>query len=136
MAAGALPLLTRWTKSSIAKAAELAVSIAKENSKLLKEPVQLAPQKGYGEVSWKAPIEKNAFEVPVKEKIDLLLGVNDAAMKGGASFVNSFLFMVNEQKYFASSDGSYIDQDVHRIWPTFSLPKSTRLPESSRPEMR
>jgi TldD protein len=110
-------------KDSIAKAAELAVAIAKENSRLLTEPVQLAPQKGYGEVSWKAPIEKNAFEVPIKEKVDLLLGVNAEAMKGGADYINSFLFMVNEQKYFASSDGSYIDQDIHRIWPTFFITK-------------
>lgn len=108
---------------SIAKAAALAVAIAKENSRLLTEPVQLAPQKGYGEVSWKAPIEKNAFEVPVKEKVDLLLSVNDAAMKGGADYVNSIMFLVNEQKYFASSDGSYIDQDIHRIWPTFFITK-------------
>jgi len=43
---------------SIAKATALAISIAKENSRLLTEPVQLAPQKGYGEVSWKTPIEK------------------------------------------------------------------------------
>ena len=108
---------------SIAKAAELAVAIAKENSRLLTEPVQLAPQKGYGEVSWKAPIEKNAFEIPMKEKVDLLLSVNDAALKGGANYANSILFLVNEQKYFASTDGSYIDQDIHRIWPTFFLTK-------------
>jgi TldD protein len=108
---------------SIAKAAGEAVAIAKENSRLLTEPVRLAPQKGYGEVSWKAPIEKNAFEVPIKEKVDLLLGVNDAAMKAGADYINSILFMVNEQKYFASSDGSYIDQDIHRIWPTFFITK-------------
>lgn len=108
---------------SIANAAALAVSIAQENSRLLTVPVQLAPQKGFGEVSWKAPIEKNSFEVPIKEKVDLLLGVNDAAMKAGADYVNSFLFMVNEQKYFASSDGSYIDQDIHRIWPTFFITK-------------
>ncbi|TKB96934.1 TldD/PmbA family protein [Pedobacter cryophilus] len=108
---------------SIAKAAQLAVAIAKENARLLTEPVQLAPQKGYGEVSWKAPIEKNAFEIPVKEKVDLLLSVNDAAMKGGADYINSILFLVNEQKYFASTDGSYIDQDIHRIWPTFFITK-------------
>ena len=42
-------------------------------------------------------------------------------MENGANFVNSALFMVNEQKYFASTDGSYIDQDVHRIWPTFGV---------------
>jgi TldD protein len=108
---------------SIAKAAGLAVAIAKGNSKLLTEPVQLAPQKGYGEVSWKTPIEKNAFEVPIKEKVDLLLGVNAAAMAAGAKFVNSNIFAVNEQKYFASTEGSYIDQDIHRIWPTFTVTK-------------
>lgn len=110
-------------KDSIARAAELAVATAKENSRLLSEPVRLAPQKGYGEVSWKAPIEKNSFEVPIKEKVDLLMNVNSAAMKAGADYVTSILFLVNEQKYFASSDGSYIDQDVHRIWPTFFVTK-------------
>jgi TldD protein len=103
----------------IAQAAALAVQIAKENSRLLTEQVQLAPQKGYGEVSWKAPIQKNAFEVPIKEKADLLLAVNDAALNNGASYMSSVLFLVNEQKYFASTDGSYIDQDIHRIWPAF-----------------
>jgi TldD protein len=105
----------------IAKCAETAVAIAKANSKIQKEPVILAPQKGVGEVSWKTPIQKNAFEVPVQQKIDLLMNVNGEAMKNGAGFVTSNLFLVNEQKYFASSDGSYIDQDVHRIWPTFTV---------------
>lgn len=109
------------TEDGIKKATERAVAIAKANSKFQTEPVQLAPVQGYGEVSWKTPIQKNAFEVPVKEKIELLLGANAAALKGGASFVTSNLFQVNEQKYFASTDGSYIDQDVHRIWPSFNV---------------
>ncbi|MBD1397315.1 TldD/PmbA family protein [Pontibacter sp. JH31] len=105
----------------IAKAANEAVAIAKANAKLQKEPVQLAPVKSYGEVSWKTPIEKNAFEVPINEKADLLLAANAKAMENGANFVNSALFQVNEQKYFASTDGSYIDQDIHRIWPNFTV---------------
>ncbi|GAB3495399.1 TldD/PmbA family protein [Spirosoma knui] len=105
------------SEADMAKAAEQAVAIAKANAKLMKQPVQLALQKGYGEVSWKAPIQKNAFEVPIKEKVDLLLGVNGAALKNGANFVNSVLFMVNEQKYLATTDGTYADQDIHRIWP-------------------
>lgn len=109
------------TKESVAKTAQEAVAVAKANAKLQGEAVKLAPQKGYGEVSWKTPLEINAFEVPIKEKVDLLLNVNDIALQGGASFVNSALFAVNEQKYFASSDGSYIDQDVHRIYPNFSV---------------
>jgi len=105
----------------IAKAAELAVSIARENARLQSEPIQLAPQKGYGEVSWKTPIQKNGFEVPIREKTELLMTVNAAAMKNGANFIDSSLFLVNEQKYFASTDGSYIDQDIHRIWPVFTV---------------
>lgn len=110
--------------ASIAKAAEAAVAIAKGNAKLMEEPVQLAPQKGFGEISWKTPIEINAFEVPIADKVDLLLKVNSEAMKGGAKYISSNLFMINEQKYFASTDGSYIDQDIHRIWPTFTLTKT------------
>ncbi len=108
-------------EATVAKAAETAIAIAKANARLLTEPVQLAPQKGFGEVSWKAPITQNAFEVPVKDKVDLLLSCNAAAMQNGANFVNSVLFFVNEQKYFASTDGTYADQDIHRIGPSFTV---------------
>ena len=83
--------------TNIAKAAELAVAIAKGNAKLMTEAVQLAPQKGYGEVSWKTPIEVNAFTVPIPEKVDMLLNINNEALKGGAKYVNSNIFMINEQ---------------------------------------
>eukprot|EP00456_Euglypha_rotunda_P042741 TRINITY_DN3337_c0_g1_i4.p1 TRINITY_DN3337_c0_g1~~TRINITY_DN3337_c0_g1_i4.p1 ORF type:complete len:534 (-),score=180.10 TRINITY_DN3337_c0_g1_i4:266-1867(-) len=104
------------TADAVAKAAQQAVAIAKANAPTQSAPVQLAPTKGVGEVSWKTPIVKNAMDVPIKDKVALLMDVNAAAMDAGADFINSILFLVNEQKYFASTDGSYIDQDVHRIW--------------------
>lgn len=106
---------------SIAAATKEAVAIAKANSKFQKEPVVLAPVPGYGEVSWKTPIQKNAFEIPIKEKADLLLNANARAMEKGANFINNTLFLANEQKYFASTDGSYIDQDFHKTWPNFTV---------------
>ncbi|HMV09597.1 MAG TPA: TldD/PmbA family protein [Cyclobacteriaceae bacterium] len=109
------------TADGIKKATERAVAIAKANSKFQKEPVKLASVQSYGEVSWKTPIKQNAFEVKVSDKADLLLSVNAAALKNGANFVSSNLFQINEQKYFASTEGSYIDQDIHRIWPTFTV---------------
>src|SRR5258705_2748254 len=109
------------TPDGIKKATERAVAIAKANSKFQKEPVVLASVQGYGEVVWNTPIQKNSFEVPVSEKVDLLLRTNSGAQKNGAKFASSNLFQVNRQKYFASSDGSYIDQDIHRIWPTFTV---------------
>lgn len=111
------------TKENIAKTAERAVAVAVANAKIQANTVQLAPQKGYGEVSWKTPIQTNAFDIPVKDKIDLLMTVNAAAMDANASFVNSVILAVNEQKYFASTDGSYIDQDIHRLYPTFTVTK-------------
>ncbi len=109
------------TEAGIVKAARQATAVAKANAKVQSAPVRFARAPGYGEVSWKTPLRKNAMEVPLKEKVDLLLGVNAAATNAGASFVNSTLFLVNEQKYFASTDGSYIDQDVHRIWAPMTV---------------
>jgi TldD protein len=105
----------------IKKATQQAVAIAKANAKIQREPVILAPVAAYGEVSWKTPILRNAMEVPVSEKAELLLEANAAAMANGANYVNTALFMVNEQKYFASTEGSYIDQDAHRIWPYMNV---------------
>jgi TldD protein len=108
------------TPEAVVEATRLAAAIAKANAKSQTRRVELAPVRGVGEVRWATPIRKNAMAVPIGEKVDLLLGVNAAAMKAGADFFNSTLFVVNEQKYFASTDGSYIDQDVHRIWLPFT----------------
>jgi TldD protein len=104
------------TVDGIATATARAIAIAKANSKFQTDPVQLAPTKGVGDVSWATPIKKSAMAVPIKDKVDLHMSVNGAALKAGADFIRSVIFAVNEQKYFASTDGSFIDQDVHRIW--------------------
>ncbi len=107
------------TPQAIADTARKAVAVAKANSKFQTDPVQLAPVQGVGDVRWQTPIEINAFEVPIQDKVDLLMAVNNAALDNGANFITSILFQVNEQKFFASTDGSYIDQDIHRLWAPF-----------------
>ncbi len=109
------------SSAAIARAAQQATAIAKANAKTQTAPVRLAKNAGVGEVAWKTPIVKNSMAVPIKDKVDLLLGVNADAIEAGADFVNSILFLVNEQKYFASTDGSYIDQDVHRVWAPMTV---------------
>jgi TldD protein len=109
------------SEENIARVAQQAVAIAKANSHNQTSPVQLAPVKSAGEVSWRTPIKKNAFDVPIKDKAEMLLQVNAAALGAGATFVNSTLFAINEQKYFASTDGSYIDQDVFRLWAPMNV---------------
>ena len=99
--------------ASVAAAARQAVAVAKAHSIVRSAPLVLAPTPGLGEVTWSTPIVKNAMAVPIKDKVELLLSVNAAAINAGADFASSQLFVVNEQKYFASTDGSYIDQDIH-----------------------
>ncbi|WKD49474.1 TldD/PmbA family protein [Microbulbifer spongiae] len=109
------------TADGVVRATRQAIATAKANSKYQQTPVQLAPVKGHGEVSWQTPIQKNAMQIPIAEKVDLLMEVNQSALDAGASYINSMLYLVNEQKYFASTDGSYIDQDIHRLWAPFSV---------------
>ncbi|AWH55357.1 TldD protein [Stenotrophomonas sp. ESTM1D_MKCIP4_1] len=108
------------TDAAVRGAVEQATAIARANASIQSRPVQLAPTPAVGEVRWQTPVRKNAMEVPIQDKIELLLALNSAALDAGADFINSTLFLVNEQKYFASSDGSFIDQDIHRIWLPFT----------------
>jgi len=108
------------TPDAVADAARQAVAIARANARLQSEPVQLAPVKGVGEVAWATPFTKDWRTVPVKDKAEMLIAANKAGLASGATFMTSMLFQVNQQKYFASTDGSYIDQDVHRLWSPFT----------------
>ena len=108
------------TPDSVAEAARQAVAIARANARLQGEPVQLAPVQGVGEVAWATPFTKDWRTVPVKDKAEMLIAANKAGMAAGATFMTSMLFQVNQQKYFASTDGSYIDQDIHRLWSPFT----------------
>jgi TldD protein len=101
---------------AVANAARQAVAIAKANARLQTEPVRLAPVKGVGEVAWATPFTRDWRTVAVKDKAEMLIAANKAGLDAGASFMTANLFQVNQQKYFASTDGSYIDQDIHRLW--------------------
>src|SRR5690606_36928069 len=65
---------------AVARATRQATAIARANAGIQDSPVQLAPAPALGERSWRTPLRRNGMEVPVQEKIELLLGVNAAAM--------------------------------------------------------
>ena len=114
------------TEEEIRRIANQATLIAKANRQIQTDTVQLAPVDSYGEVSWETPIEINPFDVPMDEKVDLLMTINSEAEKAGADFCSSNMFFVNEQKYFASTEGTYTDQNIHRCWPTFTVTSINR----------
>ena len=108
-------------KETIAEVTNRAVAIAKANQVAQNRPVTLPPVKAT-QAKWDSPIKKDPFDVPIREKVDLLLNANAEALKvDGARFVNSRMLFLNEQKTFASTDGSYIEQNLYRSWPSLSV---------------
>lgn len=109
------------TSETLNRAVGDAIDIAKANARLSKGPVELAPVGAFTS-SWKTPIEINPFDVPLQEKVELLLAINREALKAtGTRFSSSTLFQTNERKLFVSSEGSVIDQDIYRIWPSYDV---------------
>lgn len=109
------------TKEEIARVAGQAVAIAKANRAINSDPVQLAPVEAY-KATWNTPVKKNPFDVPLQTKMDLLLQIHEEALKvPGASFVSASMQFVNEHKYFASTEGSHIEQSLIRSYPNFSV---------------
>jgi TldD protein len=109
------------TTGEIARVAKRAVALARANSRLQKEPVRLAPVERHVAV-WNTPIESDPFEVPLAEKVELLLSVNAAALAvAGVSFCSSQMMFVREHKFFASTEASYIEQTLHRCSPSFTV---------------
>jgi TldD protein len=102
------------------RVAALAVDVAKANSKVLKTPIELAPESAYTDV-WQTPLTKDPFKIALGEKAELLLEINAAAMKvPGVKFVSSSYRGLLEWKLFASSEGTWIEQEITRIAPDYS----------------
>jgi TldD protein len=109
------------TRTAVTAAAREAVAIAKANRIARDRSVELAPTPAYPNASWKSAYTTDPFEVPLEAKVDLLLKANAEAMKvDKVKFVNSVLFFVKQERQFASTEGSVIDQTFIRSWPLFT----------------
>jgi TldD protein len=109
------------TEAQGTRAVDEAIQMASANSKLQSSPLDLAPVTP-ATAEWKTPIKKNPFEVSFKDRAEFLLGIHSIAKgintNGKKLFIHSELSSVREEKYFASSDGSKIWQEVTRIDPS------------------
>ena len=107
-------------------AADQAVAIARANAVLASRKVVLAGA-DKAVASWANPIKRDPFEVPLDAKTAFLMKLNETAMKvPGVSFVSSQILFVDEQKYFASSEGSRITQRLVRTYPQFTATAADR----------
>jgi TldD protein len=110
------------TTDGVAAAAQRAVSIAKANRVARDRAVVLTPTVAYSNAKWDGGFTTDPFTIPVEQKVDLLLRANAEALKvPGVQFVNSGLLFVKEERHFASTEGSTIDQTVVRSYPTMQI---------------
>src|ERR1041385_9104768 len=109
------------TPQSIRKVTEQAFEIARANSRYQRKPIKLVPAEKVV-ARWKSAFEKDPFGVPMDKKVEFLLKLNELAMQAkGASFVTSGLSFQNEDKFFASTDGSATEQYIIRTLPFLTV---------------
>ena len=107
--------------AAVERVTDQAIEIAKANSAYQRKPIELVPTPKVS-ATWRSAFEQDPFEVATDRKIEFLLAMNEAAMKAkGASFVKSSLSFQNEQKFFASTDGTRIEQYIIRTHPTLTV---------------
>jgi TldD protein len=109
------------TPEAVERITTQAIEIAKANALFQRKPVKLVPADKVI-ANWKSAYEKDPFEAPTDAKIAFLLKLNQLALKTkGVSFVNSSLELQHEDKFYASTDGSRIEQQIIRCHPSFTV---------------
>ena len=109
------------TAENIRRVTEQAVAIARANARYVRSPIELAPApKVTG--SWQSAFDKDPFEVSIEDKVAFLMKLNEAVLGvKGVSYVSSGMSWVNERKFFASSEGSHVEQNIVRGQPYFDV---------------
>jgi len=109
------------TPAEVERIVALAVEIAKGSRLSQQTRVQLAPVEAYRD-TYITPIEIDPFSVPITEKAELLLRLNEQLLsydERGIKKAYSFLRFAREDKTFASTEGSLIQQTLYRSYPGF-----------------
>ena len=100
----------RLEPGEIDRVTDLAVAIAKASAISKSEDVRLGPAEVHVD-TYKTPLEIDPFEVPLDEKIDLLLAADkEARAVDGVRVAEGNLGFQRETKTFASTEGSFIEQ--------------------------
>ena len=109
------------SRAGVVKAAREAVVIAKAARTVQRRPVELAPVSPVTG-SWMTPVQRDPLEVPIEDKVALLLATNEAALKvPNVRFANSGMSLLREVKLLATSEGTVTTQTFIRVGPTFSV---------------
>jgi TldD protein len=108
------------TADAAAQAARQAVEVARVAAAMNIEPIELAPEPGYGEVSWVSSYEVDPLEVPAADKIALLAQWSRQLLAHDVvSHVDAGLAQVRECKFYADGVTTATQQRV-RVNPALT----------------
>jgi TldD protein len=108
------------TSEEIKRVTAEAVTVAKANASLKGRPITLAPTKAY-RARWNSPFEQNPFDVPAGQKLATLLdAAREVKKKPKVFLATGSMVFHSEDKYFASSEGSSIQQLIVQTFGSLS----------------
>ena len=108
------------TRTAAQSATQQALATARAARAVHQKRVELAPVKPV-QGTWMTPVKRDALEVPLEEKIALLLRANEAALKvKNVRFATSGLSLLREIKTLLTSEGTNVTQTFIRVFPTFT----------------
>src|SRR3954468_18511026 len=109
------------TNDELVRITRIAAEVARASAVAKKTDIKLAPVPAYTEY-WSSPMVKDPTKVSTEEKQAFVQKVVDlAAANKNVSNVTANVGVTNEWRYFASSEGSYIEQETFEITPTFNV---------------
>jgi TldD protein len=109
------------TVADASRAAADAAAMSRAARIVGKHRVELAPVKPVTG-TWITPVARDPIEVPLEDKVALLLAANEAALKvPTARFASSALALLREVKTLVTTEGTNVTQTMIRVGPTFSV---------------
>jgi TldD protein len=98
-------------------AARQAVEVARVAAAMNTERIELAPEPGYGDVTWVSAYDIDPFSVPAKDKVDLLAAWSAQLLAHDVvSHVDAGLYQVKECKFYTDGSTTATQQRV-RLYP-------------------
>jgi TldD protein len=109
------------TEDEIRRITRLATEVAKASAIAKQRDVVLAPGRAHTEY-WATPIQQDPGKITQDDKRALVQKVVDIAIKNKEVVsVTASVGVEHEWKYFASSEGSYIEQEAWSVSPSFTV---------------
>jgi len=105
------------TTDAAAQAARQAVEVATVAAAMNTEPIELAPEPAYGDVTWTSAYEIDPFTIAVADKVALLADWSNALLSHGAvSHVDASLRQARECKFYSDGATTATQQRI-RLYP-------------------